>query len=61
MQNPMVRSGVVISAGYLSIRNDIRKSCEIIEIKKGNLIHIYEDFTVERKGMLVSDSFHRGQ
>ena len=57
----MVRSGVVISAGYLSIRNDIRKSCEIIEIQKGNLIHIYEDFTVERKGMLVSDSLHRGQ
>jgi hypothetical protein len=33
----------------------IRRSCEIIEIKTGNLIHINEDFTVERKGMLVSD------
>ena len=51
----MVRSGVVISAGYLSIRNDIRKSCEIFEIKKGNPIHIYEDFTVERKS---SESYH---
>jgi hypothetical protein len=43
MQNQMVRSGVIISGGYLLIGMVIRKICEVNEIKTGESIsHLLE-------------------
>ena len=38
MQNQMVKLDVVISVGYISIRNRYQKYCEVNEIKTGKSI-----------------------
>ena len=38
MQNQMVKLVVVISVGYISIRNSYQKYCEVNEIKTGKFL-----------------------
>jgi len=55
IQNQMVRTGVVISAGYLSNRNSYQNIVNYLPQKLGNLFHIYKNFTEDREATLVSD------
>ena len=57
MQIQMVKSGAIISGGYLLIGMIVRGFCEINEIKVGSKFHIYRKFMVTWKATLAFPDF----
>ena len=61
MQKQVIKSGVVISGGYLLIGMVIKGYCELNYIKLGNLFHSYWNVTVDERWELVANTCNAGR